>query len=155
MKIRLANLKDAEKFRVLAKKADNYPSYWSKSRFPNFINNPKQIIILAEDKGKLVGFVGLQERYLDPRVKKISCNDLTYIAWIAVLPEARDLHIGSRLMNECEKYTKKFNQKGIWLTCKKNVIEFYKKNGYKVNGYFMKESDGKRFRKFFMSKRLR
>lgn len=157
MKIRLANKKDADKFRILAKKADNYPSYWSKSRFPNFLNNPTQIILLAEDKGKLLGFVGLQKQCLDKRVinRMPKINDLTYITWIAVLPESRKKHIGFKLMKECERYTKKFKQKGIWLTCKKEVIGFYNKLNYKVYGYFIKESDGKRFRKFFMSKELK
>jgi len=156
MKIRKATKKDWKEFQILAKKSDRYPTYWSKQRFPNFINNKEQLILLAEEKKKLIGFVGLQKNYNDKRVsKKINTNNLTYIAWIAILPELRRLNIGSKLLKECEKITKKWNKEGIWLTCKKDVINFYKKNNYRLKGFFIKEFKEKKFRKYFMEKILK
>jgi len=156
MKIRKATIKDSKKFTELAKRADRYPAYWSKSRFPNFIKNPEQMILLIGDKGKLIGFVGLMKKYLDKRViKKLNLEKLSYIAWIAVLPDYRNKKIGSRLLKVCEKYTGSWKKKGIWLTCKKDVVPFYEKSKYKVKGYFIKKIGNKKFRKFILGRLLR
>lgn len=156
MKIRRAVKRDAERFRKLAKKADRYPSYWSRSRFPNFIKNREQLILLAEEKGKFIGFSGVMKKYADKRVKnKVDIDRFAYIAWIAVLPEFRKKKVGSKLLRESDRTARKMGQKGIWLSCRKDVIPFYKRNGYKLLGYFMKENKGKKFRKYFMEKRLK
>ncbi len=156
MKIRKATKKDVKKFQELAKKADRYPSYWSKSRFPNFIKNKEQLILLAEEGKKLIGFSGVMKKYPDKRVsKRIDTDKSAYIAWIAVLPEYRKKQVGSKLLNESEKIAKKLGQKRIWLACKKDVIKFYKKNKYNLKGYFMKEYQDKKFKKYFLEKRLR
>jgi ribosomal protein S18 acetylase RimI-like enzyme len=151
MKIRKATLKDSKNFLELARRADRYPVYWSKSRFPNFINNSDQMIFLAEEKGKLLGFLGFMKNYSNKKAK-IRFEDLGYISWIAVLPSARKRAIGSKLLKEAGKYAKKIGKKGIWLACEKDVVAFYKKNGYKLKGYFMKEYKGKKYRKYFMEK---
>jgi len=156
MKIRKAKLKDATKFQKLAKKADRYPPYWSKSRFPNFIKNKEQLILLAEKKGKLIGFSGIMKKYHNKRVSnKVDTNRFAYLAWIAVLPELRKKKVGSNLLRESEKTAKRLGQKGIWLACRKEVVQFYKKNKYKLGGFFIKENKGKRFRKYFMVKELK
>ncbi|MDP3027514.1 MAG: GNAT family N-acetyltransferase, partial [Nanoarchaeota archaeon] len=74
----------------------------------------------------------------------VDIKEYASVCWIAVLQEFRMKKIGSRLLKEAERYAKKFGKKGVWLGCREGVIVFYKKNGYKNNGdYLRKTSSGK------------
>ena len=153
MKIRKATKEDKKQFIILAKKADQRPEYWSEHRFTKFIKGKGDIFLFAEEKGKLIGYVGIKKKEEENEFKKINFDKLACIAWIAVLPGFREKRIGSKLLKESEKYAKKWNKKGIWLDCRVKVLDFYIKNNYKVKGYITKEINNKKFRKYFLEKK--
>jgi ribosomal protein S18 acetylase RimI-like enzyme len=119
------------------------------------MGNKEHLILLAQKKEKLIGFIGLMTKYNNKKVsKKININNLAYIAWIAVLPEFRNKKIGSKLLKKAEQIAKKWGKNGIWLSCKKDIIEFYKNNNYKLKGYFIKQYKRKKFRKYYLIKKI-
>ena len=62
-------------------------------------------------------------------------NDGTYtIGRIAVLPEFRGLHLGSRVLSEAEKCAVENGAKRLILSAQCRVRPFYEKNGYKAVG---------------------
>ncbi len=155
IEIRKAKPEDKDKFIKLVKKADRYPAYWSKPRFKGFIDNNEQIILLAQSNKKLIGFIGVMKKYTNKKVsKKINTEKFAYIAWIAILPEFRNKKIGSKLLKKAEQIAKKLGKNGIWLSCKKDIIEFYKNNNYKLKGYFIKKYKTKKFRKYYLIKKI-
>jgi ribosomal protein S18 acetylase RimI-like enzyme len=155
MKIRKAKPGDKKQFIQLASKADQRPEYWSEPRFIKFIKEKGNIFLFAEEKGRLVGYIGLKEWEEDIKIKGIDFNKFACVAWIAVLPESRKKGVGSKLLKEAEKYARKWKKEGIWLDCRKRVLGFYKKNDYKIKGYFIKEYECKKFRKYVLEKRIR
>jgi ribosomal protein S18 acetylase RimI-like enzyme len=156
MKIRKAKSEDKSKFIKLAKKADQRPEYWSEKRFTKFIKEEDGLFLFVEDKGKLIGYVGLKKKDVEEKFKKINFNEFACIAWIAVLPEYRGKNVGLMLLKESEKYAKKWGKKGIWLDCRESVLGFYTKYNYKIKGYIMKENEnGKKRRKYFLEKKLK
>ncbi len=154
MKIREAIKSDKKDFINLAKKADQRPSYWSESRFIKFIKENNNIFLFVEKNDKLIGYIGIKKTESENKFKKIRFDKLACIEWIAVLPEFRNKGIGSKLLQESEKYLKKWGKEGFWLDCRKKVLGFYKKNGYKVKGYLIKKDKNKNFRKYFLEKIL-
>ena len=155
MKIRKARKGDEKQFIKLAKKADQRPEYWSKQKFTKFIKGKGNLFLFAEEKNKLIGYVGLKKKDKDNKIKKIDFDKLACIAWIAVLPDYRKKSIGSRLLKRAENFANNWGEKGLWLDCRSRVLNFYERNGYKIKGYIMKEDKGKKFRKYFLEKRLR
>jgi ribosomal protein S18 acetylase RimI-like enzyme len=155
MKIRKAGKEDKKQFVHLAKQADHRSDYWSERRFNKFIKENGNLFLFAEEKGELVGYIGIKKKEEDIKIKGIDFDKLTCVAWIAVLPDFRKRGIGSSLLREAEKYAKKWKKEGIWLDCRKRVLRFYERNGYKSKGFFIKEKEGKKFRKYFLEKRIK
>lgn len=156
MRIRKAKPEDKRGFIKIAKEADQRPEYWSGKKFSKFVSNKDCLFLFAEENNKILGYVGLIKKDEDKRVKKIDFDKYSAIAWIAVSPTCRKKRVGSKLLKSCEKYAKKWKKKGVWLDCRKDLVDFYKKNGYKIKGFFMKENKQKRLRKFYlMIKELR
>jgi ribosomal protein S18 acetylase RimI-like enzyme len=156
MKIRKAKPEDKQQFIKLAKKADQRPEYWSEKRFTKLIKEKDSLFLFAEENGKLIGYVGIKKKDYEESFKKINFEEFAGVAWIAVLPEYREKHVGSKLLKESEKYAKKWKKKGIWLDCRASVLGFYKKHNYKIKGYIMKEKEnGKKSRKYFLEKKLK
>jgi ribosomal protein S18 acetylase RimI-like enzyme len=153
MKIRKAIKEDRKQFIILAKKADQRPKYWSERRFTKFIREKGNLFLFAEEKDKLIGYVGIKRKEEEEGFTKINFDNLACIAWIAVLPGFREKRIGSHLLKESEKYAKKWKKEGIWLDCRYKVLDFYIKNNYHVKGCIIKEINNKKFRKYFLEKR--
>jgi ribosomal-protein-alanine N-acetyltransferase len=155
MKIRKIVKKDFDKFVELMVEADNRPKDWAKEKTAEFIGKKNKLILVAEEKGKLIGYVGLKERDEDERIKKVDFDKYASVTWIAVLPEFRGKSIGSKLLKSCEKYAKKWGKKGIWLDCRKEVLKFYKRNEYKVVSSFIKEVKTKKRKQYVLLKKIR
>lgn len=96
------------------------------------INHHDQIV------GYVVGPV-ITERYLyDELFEKTMPNPKTggyqSILSLVVVPDYQKLGIASQLLSELASISRTTNRKGITLTCLENLIPFYEKNGYYVEG---------------------
>lgn len=97
-------------------------------------------MIILENNDELIGFVGIKGEDIEEKVPITFNNDYALITWIAILPNYRKDGLGSKLLEECEKYAKKWKKKGIWTGCRDKVISFYVKNGYRKSGTFINEN---------------
>ena len=140
MKIRLLKLRDKENWIKLAKDADNRNREWAVQKFESYVMTKKRKkLIVCEDNKQLVGFCGLKGVDMDENVSLELNNYYALITWIAILPSFRKAGFGSLLLNECEKYARKWKKKGIWLGCRITIIPFYERNGYEHKGTFINE----------------
>lgn len=140
MKIRELKNQDKKDFINLVKEADNRDAEWGEQKFKNYVSNKKKkIILVCEENNRLIGFVGLKAQDIGENVESDLNDNYVLITWIVLIPEARGKGIGSELLLECEKYSKKWHKKGIWLGCRDKVIPFYEKNGYKKAGTFIND----------------
>jgi len=98
--------------------------------------------IVAEDKGEIVGFV--QGCITNDRV---ICDDMLKYAYLhnpdgdyqaifgfAVLPCYRGSGLAAKLMHEIIELTRKRGKKGLVLTCKEHLLDYYGRYGYKSLG---------------------
>lgn len=132
MKIRKIEEGDKDKLIELMQRADNRSREWAEERTRSYIDNKKKLILITEDKGNLIGFIGLKKYEDNPARDFIDLTKFAWITWIAVLPEFRDRDIGSELLKFAEKYVEIYNKLGLVLDCRKKVINFYIKNGYSI-----------------------
>jgi GNAT superfamily N-acetyltransferase len=136
--IKKAQEKDINNLIELMQKAEGDRSKeWAEERAKRFVlDNKNRLIIIAEEKGKLVGYLGLK-RYEDNRARDfIDINKFAWITWIAVLLEYRNKKIGSKLLKFSEEFAKNYDKLGIVLDCREKVTPFYIKNGYKIVGEY-------------------
>ena len=91
------------------------------------IGQADDLIILAEDEGKIIGCVHLEN----------TCA-FSYLGMLSVDVNYQDKGIGKLLINECERYTK-----DVWgfseirmkvITRRKELIEYYNRRGYVSTG---------------------
>lgn len=138
MKIRELELKDKDKWIKLVYLADNRDRSWAEEKFETYVGSrKKKRIVVSEENGELIGFVGIKGENIKENVSLELNNDYCVVNWIAVLPDFRKAGIGSKLLNECEKYARKWGKKGIWLGCQVKTMPFYERNGYKLDGEFV------------------
>ena len=74
------------------------------------------------------------------------------IGRVVVLPEYRHQGIGTRVMQECEKWAAELGTEMTVVESRDNKTEFYRQMGYKICG---EEVDGETFRCIRMEKQLR
>ena len=152
MKIQVLKSVDVKRALKCMKKADDRFDSYDNRRIARYIKKPNHLILMASIKGKFVGYCGLMMEDDDIKIERlVDINKFLAVSWIGVLPEYKEMGIGSKLLKASEKYTKRFKTKGIWLDCRKDKVPFYEKNGYKKVGYFMKKGQ----RQYVMLKRLK
>lgn len=112
--------------------------------------------IVAIENEKIVGYLLFEIQDDDKNAEKlIDINNFASVCWIGVLPEFRNRHFGSGLLEEAIKYAKGFRKQGIWLDCREDVLGFYNKNGYKNMGNYEKiDKKGKIKPQYVMVKEL-
>ncbi|WP_407855371.1 GNAT family N-acetyltransferase [Enterococcus hailinensis] len=98
------------------------------------------LAVNAEDQpvGYVVGPV-IPERYLydelfEKTVPNPPTNGYQTILSLAVAPDYQKFGIASALLTELAQHSRKVKRSGITLTCLKDLIPFYEKNGYHVEG---------------------
>lgn len=134
MKIRPAKLSDLESLYELGLNTSelevsaNEP-FMDKDEFKSRIKCPKNLFLLAEEKGKLAGFILASSGDTDsPSRDNAAC-----IVYLAVTQEYRRKGIASKLYQKCEN---KLKQRGFtYLYCLANaeseaILEFNKKQGF-------------------------
>lgn len=152
MKIRKAEILDRDRLIELMQRADNRTQEWAEEKVRGFVlKGRNKRILVAEDDGNLVGFIGLKEYEDNPARQFVDLTKFAWITWIAVLPEHRNKRIGSDLLRFAELSIDDYNKEGLILDCRQKITPFYIKNGYKFAGeYFDKE-----FPRYVMIKNLK
>jgi len=116
-------------------------------RATKFVNsNPdKRLILVLEERGQLIGYVGIKKIDEDLMAEKfIQLYDYANLSWVGVQPEFRHLGNGSKLVSACDNIAINWGKKGIWLDCREKKLPFYSYNNYKIAGSF-DDSRGQRF----------
>lgn len=103
---------------------------------------PDSFVLAIDDEDQIMGYaVGpvISERYLyDALFEKTQPNPkhggYQTILSLVVDPAYRKYGVASHLLTELKKISLKAERTGITLTCLENLIPFYEKNGYRVEG---------------------
>ena len=99
-----------------------------KTYFTNTIKNPNDLLLVAEDGVKLVGYIGASPKKIEHRKSKyIEIDNL------GVAKAYRKKGIGKMLMDKCLEWAKERGYRKVILTSyfkNTNAIAFYKKIGF-------------------------
>lgn len=99
-----------------------------KTYFSSVTTNPDDLILVAADGDKLVGYISASPKIIGHRKSKY-----VEIDNLGVAKDYRRQGIASQLMGECLKWAKKQGYQKAYLLCywkNKNAIEFYKQKGF-------------------------
>lgn len=113
-----------------------------KSAFEKRLKAFPDSFLLAEEDGKIIGFINgciTNDKVIcDEMFKDTSYHDreadYQAIFGLAVIPERQRAGIASKLMTEFIELTRKRGKKGLTLTCKEHMVDFYSAFGYKNLG---------------------
>jgi len=118
-------------------KSDRYSRYDNDS-FVRVRQNPNNFVFVAEDEGKLVGFISFSIRDVIRYPKQILELDEIF-----VLQDYREKGTGKMFMDQMEKIAKEKNCYRIFIESHydhKGAHKFYETLGYTNNGYhFIKD----------------
>lgn len=110
----------------------------------------KENFIIAEDNGKIIGFINgcttdlpklPDELYHNVQLHK-KHGDYQTIFGLNVLPDYRRNGVAAQLMNYFIELSKERGKKGMVLTCKNHLIQYYEKFGFKHQGVSASEHGG-------------
>lgn len=110
----------------------------------------KENFIIAEDNGKIIGFINgcstdlpklPDELYHNVQLHK-KHGDYQTIFGLNVLPDYRRNGVAAQLMNYFIELSKERGKKGMVLTCKNHLIHYYEKFGFKHQGVSASEHGG-------------
>jgi ribosomal protein S18 acetylase RimI-like enzyme len=98
--------------------------------------------LVAEENGKIIGFINgcvTDDRVIcDEMFKDISYHDpdggYQTVFGLVVSPEHRGKGIAKELMKKLIEYTESCGKKGLILTCKEHLTDFYRSFGYENSG---------------------
>ena len=142
LSFRKASKNDMVALISLIQKSDDRSQEWAERYAEAWLSRSKNFryILVAEEKDRLLGFVGIKkfcDDLSDKASRFINFNEYANITHIGVLPEFRKKKIGSLLLKKAEMYARKFKQAGVWLDCRITVLRFYEKNKYNVVGRYL------------------
>lgn len=106
-------------------KEENFEKYLEER-----INNKDYILLQACIKGKLVGVCTAEIKHLGDGIETV-VRDIVFVDYIAVKDNYKRCKIGTKLLDEIKRITKKNNIKRIELNVwgfNKGAIKFYEKN---------------------------
>lgn len=103
---------------------------------------PDSFILALDDHDRIMGYVVgpvIPERYLydelfEKTVPNPKSGGYQTILSLVIDPDYQKFGIASHLLTELATHSRQANRTGITLTCLENLIPFYEKNGYKVEG---------------------
>lgn len=114
----------------------------SKGSLEKRLNALNFTFYVAENKGEIIGIINGaiidKSAIYDELYENISLHNpngkYQSIFGLAVISEYRNQGIAGKLMNYVIELSRKANKKGLVLTCKKKLINYYEKFGYKNQG---------------------
>ena len=99
-----------------------------KNYFTNTINDPKDLLLVAEDGNKLIGYIGASPKEIDYRKSKyVEVDNL------GVAKAYRRKGVATLLMEKCITWAKEQGYQKLYLTSyfkNASAITFYKQNGF-------------------------
>ncbi|MBB6714572.1 GNAT family N-acetyltransferase [Clostridium gasigenes] len=136
--IRKASLKDLDA--VTKVEAICFPKEEAATRasLEKRIKTFSERFFVAEIDNKIIGFINgcitnehtiYDELYFDSKLH-IPNGDFQTIFGLDVIPDYRNLGIAAQLMNYMIETSKLAGRKGVILTCKLNLVDYYTKFGY-------------------------
>jgi ribosomal protein S18 acetylase RimI-like enzyme len=152
--IKKANPKDQKELIKLIQVADERTKEIASGKVKKFIDSDKGFFLLVTEGKKIVGYLLFGIGDPEAENQGIKVGDYSYVDWIAVDPKFRNKKIGSKLLEEAMRYSKKYSKKGISLTCRDGAFGFYKKNGFKkIKSYKKPNKKGKLTNCYMMMKK--
>ena len=150
MKIRLAAKEDLNEIIKIESICFPEAEAAKESDFQKRFDAFKENFIIAEDNGKIIGFINgcttdlpelPDELYHNVQLHK-NHGDYQTIFGLDVLPDYRRIGVATQLMNYFIELSKERGQKGMVLTCKNHLIHYYEKFGFKHQGVSASEHGG-------------
>lgn len=156
--IREAKKEDVEKIIEIEKEcfppAEAAKDNVIRERFEVFSEN----FLVAEVDGKVVGFINgcttenpilADELYYNPNLHN-SDGDYQTVFGLDVLPNYRRRRIAKLLMEELIKLSRERGKKGIVLTCKDYLIDYYSRFGFVLQGVSISAHGGAKWNDMYM-----
>lgn len=144
MKLKKATKEDSFELIRLIQLADDRTEEAASKKVNKVMRSKDSFFIIVIENEKILGYLLFITTELDENAQRfVGIERYSCVAWIAIHPDFRDKHLGSRLLKEAEKYALKDDKDGLWLDCREEVVDFYKKNGFEVKGVYKKESSSK------------
>ncbi|MFD1417937.1 GNAT family N-acetyltransferase [Companilactobacillus keshanensis] len=143
MRFDLASLSDLDEIMTIEKQGFNSAEAGSVEGYRERIQKlNKTFLVAKDDSNKVIGFICgpavstrfVKDEMYDKTPDNMAIGGHQLIFTIAISPNFRGQGIGSRLLNEFEKIAKRDKRESIALTCLKDRIPFYEKNGFKNMG---------------------
>ena len=98
---------------------------YTKKYFQEFLTDKKNVAFGAYHQNKLIGYIGL----------KPELGGVIFIDWLVVNKDYRNLGIGTKLLQCCEKWALENKFHYLFLgTIMERKVEFYKKHGFRILG---------------------
>ena len=121
--------------------------------FPKEVAAPKEVFkeriatyperfLVAEEEGEIIGFINgavvkenhiLDEQYEDITRHEMN-GDYQAVFGLVVLPQRQGQKVATKLMEALIELAKNEKRKGVILTCKEELIGFYRRFGYVKQG---------------------
>lgn len=114
----------------------------AKASFRQRINTFPDSFFVAESDGKIIGFINgcitnettIYDELFSNAALHIPNGDYQTIFGLDVIPEYRNKGIAAQLMNYMIDVSKSKGRKGVILTCKEHLINYYSKFGFENKG---------------------
>jgi predicted N-acetyltransferase YhbS len=141
MKIRKATAKDFEDIYrigigITELQVRQHTHFMERGELKIGITNRDHVFLVAEDEGKIVGFIYGSTKDMDsPLAHKWAC-----LVYLAVIPKYRRRHVATMLYSDC---IKRLKQRGVthiygWANSKGNAIQkFLQKHSFKPGNTFV------------------
>jgi ribosomal protein S18 acetylase RimI-like enzyme len=140
MIIRRLKKDDTEQLITLSKKSVEELTGWepeSKTFFLKLVKKDKDMVWVAEDKDKIVGYL------VGDKLKRINIlgekSEGIELATVFVLKEFRKKGIATKLIKQFEKVMKQRKEKGIFCYANEKSINLLKSLGYKQTCFYLQK----------------
>jgi len=143
MKFDLAELSDLDEIMTIEKQGFNEAEAGSIESYRERIQKLyKTFLVVRNDENKVIGFIcgpAVSARFVEDDMYEKTPDNLLVgghqlVFTIAISPNFRGQGIGSKLLKKLEENAKEDKRESIALTCLKDRITFYEKNGFKNMG---------------------
>ena len=122
----------------------------TKASLEQRINTFPESFFVAESDGKIIGFINgcitgettIHDELFSDATLHIPDGEYQAIFGLDVIPEYRNKGIAAQLMNYMIDASKLNGRKGVILTCKEHLINYYSKFGFKNKGISKSEHGG-------------
>ena len=110
----------------------------TRDSFNQRINTFSKSFFVAEIEGNIIGFINgsiinetvIYDELFEDSTLHIPDGDYQTIFGLDVMPDYRNVGVAAQLMNYMIEVSKLAGRKGVILTCKKKLIDYYAKFGY-------------------------